>query len=420
MRGAAELWRPRAQFLNGKGVENCPRHHGNTQTKQSSTDTGEELLGRVREMKSFNHRSSMAAAESDKDSGYSDGSSECPSAMEQTDSEDVLNALCWNAEDGPWQCPRTTSSSLPALSPMVVMKNVLVKQGSSSQLQSWTVQPSFEVIPAQPQLVFLRPSIPPPINPHPVGKKRNDSTNYLPILNSYPKIAPQPCKRDHSFDLEKCQETTCHKRLCTEAPKMETSPGLMSTGLPTSSFSHLPVSFKTPQDSSQQSSSALVTSGKLSALPGFHRVSSDAQKVPGLTPILPFGTLQAAKCTLHESESASQTAVPSAAWSPPLIPEEICSTPELLLQQQSKCRRFQNTLVVLRRSGLLEITLKTKELIHQNQVTQAELDQLKHQTQLFIEAIKNNAPQSWAELEASLTGSDKADSNLEDPTYPNM
>ncbi|XP_063016302.1 CLOCK-interacting pacemaker isoform X2 [Melospiza melodia melodia] len=371
-------------------------------------------------MKSSNHRSKMAAAESDKDSGYSDGSSECPSAMEHTDSEDVLNALCWNAEDGPWQCPRTTSSSFPALSPMVVMKNVLVKQGSSSQLQSWTVQPSFEVIPAQPQLVFLRPSIPPPISPHPVGKKRNDSTNYLPILNSYPKIAPQPCKRDHSFDLEECQETTCHKRLCTEAPKMETSPGLMSTGLPTSSFSHLPVSFKTPQDSSQQSSSALVTSGKLSALPGFHRVSSDAQKVPGLTPLLPFGALQAAKCTLHEGESASQTAVPSAVWSPPLIPEEICSTPELLLQQQSKCRRFQNTLVVLRRSGLLEITLKTKELIHQNQVTQAELDQLKHQTQLFIEAIKNNAPQSWAELEASLTGSDKADSNLEDPTYPNM
>ncbi|XP_059675375.1 CLOCK-interacting pacemaker [Gavia stellata] len=372
------------------------------------------------EMKSLNHHFSMAGAESDKDSGYSDGSSECLSAMEQTDSEDVLNALCWNTEDGPWQCPMTTSNSFPALSPMVVMKNVLVKQGSSSQLQSWTVQPSFEVIPAQPQLVFLRPSIPPPVNPHPVGKKRNDSTNYLPILNSYPKIAPQPCKRDHSFDLEERQETNCHKRLCTEAPKMETSPVLRSAGLLTSPFARLPVSFKNPQDSNQQSSSTLVTSGKLSALPGFHRVSSDTQKVPGLTPLLPFGTLQATKCTPHESESAAQTMMQSAVWSPPLIPEEICTTPELLLQQQSKCRRFQNTLVVLRRSGLLEITLKTKELIHQNQVTQAELDLLKHQTQLFIEAIKNNAPQSWAELEASLTGSDKADSNLGDSTYPNV
>ncbi|NXH12840.1 CIPC protein, partial [Bucco capensis] len=379
-----------------------------------------ELLGQVMEMKSLNNNLSMAAAESDKDSGYSDGSSECPSAMEQTDSEDVLNALCWNAEDGPWQCPMTTSSSFPTLSPMVVMKNVLVKQGSSSKLQSWTVQPSFEVIPAQPQLVFLRPSIASSINHHPVGKKRNDSTNYLPILNSYPRIAPQPCKRDHSFDLEERQETSCHKRLCTEASKIETSPVSRSTGLSTSPFAHLPVSFKTPQDSNQQNSSALVTNGKLSALHSFHRVSSDAQKVPGFTPLLPFGTLQATKCTPQESESAAQTTMQSAVWSPPLIPEEICTTPELLLQQQSKCRRFQNTLVVLRRSGLLEITLKTKELIHQNQVTQAELDRLKHQTQLFIEAIKNNAPHSWAELEASLTGSDKADSNLEDHTYPNM
>ncbi|NXU48289.1 CIPC protein, partial [Turnix velox] len=377
-----------------------------------------ELLVKVMEMKSLNHRFNMAAAaESDKDSGYSDGSSECPSAMEQTDSEDVLNALCWNPEDGPWQCPITTSSSFPTLSPMVVMKNVLVKQGSSSQLQSWTVQPSFEVIPAQPQLVFLRPSIPPPVNSYPPGKKRNYSSNYLPILNSYPKIAPQPCKRDHSFDPEEQrQEMGCHKRLCTEGSKMETSPVLRSTGLPTSPFTHLPVSFKTPQDSNQLSSSALVTSGKLSDLPAFHRVSGDAQKVPGLNPLLPFGTQQAAKT--QESESSAQTE--SAVWSPPLIPEEICSTPELLVQQQSKCRRFQNTLVVLRRSGLLEITLKTKELIHQNQVTQAELDRLKHQTHLFIEAIKNNAPQSWAELEASLTASDKAESKLEDSTYPNM
>ncbi|XP_003206678.2 CLOCK-interacting pacemaker [Meleagris gallopavo] len=372
------------------------------------------------EMKSLNHHFSMAATESDKDSGYSDGSSECLSAMEHTDSEDVLNALCWNAEDGPWPCPVTTSSSFPALSPMVVMKNVLVKQGSSSQLQSWTVQPSFEVIPAQPQLVFLHPSIPPPINPHPVGKKRNDPTNYLPILNSYPKIAPQPCKRDHSFDLEDRQETTCHKRLCTEASKMETSPISRSTDLSTSPFAHLPVSFKAPEDSNQQNSSSLMTTGKASTLPGFHCVSADTPKVPGLASLLPFGTLQTAKCTPHENECASQTTVQSAVWSLPLIPEETCTSPELLLQQQSKCRRFQNTLVVLRRSGLLEITLKTKELIHQNQVTQAELDRLKHQTQLFIEAIKNNAPQSWAELEASLTGSDKANSNLEDSTYPNM
>ncbi|CAM4689183.1 unnamed protein product, partial [Lepidochelys kempii] len=87
---------------------------------------------------------------------------------------------------------------------------------SSSQLQSWTVQPSFEVIPAQPQLVFLHPAISPPINPHLVGEKRIDSTNYLPILNSYAKIAPHPCKRDRVWDLEERGRTSGQKWLCTD------------------------------------------------------------------------------------------------------------------------------------------------------------------------------------------------------------
>ena len=77
-------------------------------------------------------------------------------------------------------------------------------------------------------------------------------------------------------------------------------------------------------------------------------------------------------------------------------------------------RRFQNTLVVLHKSGLLEITLKTKELIRQNQATQVELDQLKEQTRLFIEATKSRAPQAWARLQASLTsGSGHSGSDLE-------
>ncbi|XP_019354782.1 CLOCK-interacting pacemaker isoform X2 [Alligator mississippiensis] len=341
-----------------------------------------------------------------------DGSSECLGSMEQTDSEDRLNTFCWNSEDGPWQCPVTTSNSFPALSPMVVMKNVLVKQGSSSsQLQSWTVQPSFEVIPAQPQLVFLHPHIAPPVNPHFVGKKRNDSTNYLPILNSYTKIAPHPCKRDR--DLER-DETSRQKRLCTEAPKRETSPSVPSnSSLPSSPCGQLLLGFKPAQDSNQQSTPASVAGGKMSSMPSFQCVSTDNQKAPGLTPF------QASKCTSHEIENPAQHLMQSAICSQPLAPEDLCTTPELFLQQQSKCRRFQNTWVVLRRSGLLEITLKTKELIHQNQVTQIQLDRLKQQTQLFMEAIKNNAPQAWEELQASLTGSERVNSSLES-TYPSM
>ncbi|CAM4580434.1 unnamed protein product [Caretta caretta] len=330
-------------------------------------------LGNVMDMKRLTHQFSIAAAESDKESGFSDGSSGCLSSVELTNSENMLNALCWNTEDGPWLYSLATSNSFPALSPVVVRKNVLVRQGSSSsQLQSWTVQPSFEVIPAQPQLVFLHPAISPPINPHLVGEKRIDSTNYLPILNSYAKTAPHPCKRDR----------------------------ILTT-----------VSSKT----------TVMASGKMSTIDGFQYISTDKQKAPALIPFSPTGVLQISDCRSPEMENPVHHMVQLATCSPPLAAEELYTTPELSLQQQRKCKRFQNTFVVLHRSGLLEITLKTKELIHQNQVTQIELDRLKQQTQLFMEAIKGNAPQAWAELEASLTGSDKADSSLEaSPTYPNM
>ncbi|XP_067388310.1 CLOCK-interacting pacemaker [Emydura macquarii macquarii] len=293
-------------------------------------------------------------------------------------------------------------------------RSTCAQGNSSSPLLSWTVQPSFEVIPAQPQLVFLHPTIPPPINHHLVGEKRSDPTNYLPILNSYTKTAPHPCKRDRVLDLEERGETSGQKWLCTD-----TAMSSKTSLLPSSACMQVPPDFKPAQDSTQRSSPALMAGGKMSSIDGFQYISTDNQKASDLIPLSPTGLLQT-DCTSHEMENPVQHMVQFATCNPPLAAEELYTTPELLLQQQSKRKRFQNTMVVLHRSGLLEITLKTKELIHQNQVTQIELDRLKQQTQLFMEAIKNNAPQAWAELEASLTGSDKADSRLEASTYPNM
>ncbi|TFK12531.1 ERC protein 2 [Platysternon megacephalum] len=189
--------------------------------------------------------------------------------------------------------------------------------------------------------------------------------------------------------------------------------------LPSSACPQVSPDFKPAQDSTQQSSPALMADGKMSTIGGFQYISTAKQKAPGLIPFSPTGLLQISDCKSPEMENPVHHMVQLGTCSPPLAAEELYTTPELLLQQQRK--RFQNTFVVLHRSGLLEITLKTKALIHQNQVTQIELDRLKQQTQLFMEAIKSNAPQAWAELEASLTGSDKADSSLEaSPTYPNM
>uniref|UniRef100_A0A8C0JEH4 CLOCK interacting pacemaker n=1 Tax=Chelonoidis abingdonii TaxID=106734 RepID=A0A8C0JEH4_CHEAB len=345
-----------------------------------------------REPQSAINQPGMAAAESDKESVFSGQSS-----VELTSSEIMLNALCWNTEDGPCQYSLTTSNSFPGLSPVVIMKNVLVKQGSSSsQLQSWTVQPSFEVIPAQPELV--------------------DSTNYLPILNSYAKTTTHPSKRDRVWDLEERGRTSGQKWLCTD-----TAMSNKTSLLPSSACPQVSPDSKPGQDSTQQSFPALMADGKMSTTDGFQYISTAKQKAPGLIPFSPTGLLHISDCKSPEMENPVQHMVQLATCSPALAAEELYTTPELLLQQQRKRKRFQNTFVVLHRSGLLEITLKTKELIHQNQVTQTELDQLKQQTQLFMQAIKSNAPQAWAELEASLTGSDKANSSLEaSPTYPSM
>ncbi|XP_020841861.1 CLOCK-interacting pacemaker [Phascolarctos cinereus] len=363
-------------------------------------------LGKVMERKQMAHRFSMAAAESDKDSGFSDGSSECLSSAEQMDSEDVLNTLGWHGEDGPRQNSTIASNSFPALSSMVVMKNVLVRQGrNSSHLQSWTVQPSFEVIPAQPQLVFLHPSVPPPVSPYPAGEKKNDSRNYLPILNSYTKIAPHPGKRSLALTPEDRGETGVQKRVCTERRRTSlSSTGLTKTNtFPSNPSAPGPPNTKRAQESVQQRLSSLVTS--LQTVPGSPSVSSSRMaKTPNLTFASPASPLGSSDSTLHGLESPMPLSALSAPYGPPGAGDQVRQPLETFPeQQQSRHRRFRNTLVILHRSGLLEITLKTKELIRQNQATQAELDRLKEQTQLLMEATKGSAPQAWARLQESLT-----------------
>lgn len=346
-------------------------------------------------------------AESDKDSGFSDGSSECLSSAEQMESEDVLSALGWSREDRPQQSSKAASSVFPTLPPMVVMKNVLVKQGSStSQLQSWTVQPSFEVISAQPQLLLLHPPVPSPISPCHTGEKKLDSRNYLPILNSYTKIAPHPGKRGLLLGPEERGDTGTQKKLCTERLTGQnfssSEPSKTSAAVPSSPPTPATPGTKLAEDPAPQGVPALVAGGSPQTLQPVS--SSHVAKAPSLTFASPASPVCAADSTLHGRESSSPLSPLSATYSSPLwAAEHLCRSPDSFAEQrQSRHRRFQNTLVVLHKSGLLEITLKTKELIRQNQATQVELEQLKEQTQLFLEAAKSKAPQAWAKLQASL------------------
>ncbi|KAM8780993.1 CLOCK-interacting pacemaker isoform 1-T3 [Rhynchonycteris naso] len=373
-------------------------------------------LGKGPEMKKGARQLGVAAAESDKDSGFSDGSSECLSSAEQMESEDILSALGWSREDKPRQSSRSASKAFPALPPMVVMKNVLVRQGSSSsQLQSWTVQPSFEVIPAQPQLLFLHPPVPSAVSPCHAGEKKSDPRNYLPILNSYTKIAPHPGKRGLSLGAKE-RERGMQKKICTErrGPSLPAGEPTKTGAVASSPPMAEPPSGKLAEDSAPQGVPSLVAGGSPQTLQPVS--SSHVAKAPSLTFASPASPVCASDSTLHGLESNSPLSPLSASYSSALwAAEHLCRSPDIFSEQrQSKHRRFQNTLVVLHKSGLLEITLKTKELIRQNQATQVELDQLKEQTQLFIEATKSRAPQAWAKLQASLTsGSSHTGSDLE-------
>ncbi|XP_008052212.1 CLOCK-interacting pacemaker [Carlito syrichta] len=362
--------------------------------------------GKGAEMRKGVRQLGTAAAESDKDSGFSDGSSECLSSAEQMESEDMLSALGWNREDRPRQNSKAASNALPTLSPMVVMKNVLVKQGSSSaQLQSWTVQPSFEVVSAQPQLLFLPPPVPSPVSPCHTGEKKSDPRNYLPILNSYTKIAPHPGKRGLSLGPEERGMSGAQKKLCTgrPGPNLASREPAKTGAVPSRPPTPAPRGAKLAEDSTLQGVPSLVAGGSPQTLQPVS--SSHVAKAPSLTFASPASPVCASDSTLHGLESSSPLSPLAAHCSSPLwAAGNLCRSPELFSEQrQSRHRRFQNTLVVLHKSGLLEITLKTKELIRQNQATQVELDQLKEQTQLFIEATNSRAPQAWAKLQASLT-----------------
>uniref|UniRef100_A0A670ZAZ4 CLOCK interacting pacemaker n=1 Tax=Pseudonaja textilis TaxID=8673 RepID=A0A670ZAZ4_PSETE len=64
-------------------------------------------------------------------------------------------------------------------------------------------------------------------------------------------------------------------------------------------------------------------------------------------------------------------------------------------------RRLHNTVEILRRSGLLGITLRTKELLRQNSRVQRELAQLREEAQLLCQAVRNSDWQVWARLQGT-------------------
>lgn len=84
---------------------------------------------------------------------------------------------------------------------------------------------------------------------------------------------------------------------------------------------------------------------------------------------------------------------------------DVENIPEALSPSSSKHKRYCNTYDILNWSGLLGITLRTKELIRQNKRSQAELKSLQTQTDLFLEAMCSGDPKVWMRLQLILQNS---------------
>ncbi|XP_051900231.1 CLOCK-interacting pacemaker [Pristis pectinata] len=339
--------------------------------------------------------------ESEKDSGFSDTSSEYLSTVEQSESEDRSAPAALN----PAGKSTTAQSSLSSLTPVYFVKNVIVKEplpvptGSQlvhTRLQTWENQHSLGSPPGQTRVVFIRQPLAPSLKVQKAEVKTGAGKDtYLPILNSYPRIAPHPNKDRHrkenqeQADQHVAQDkATDHKskRLCVDemgAHRLEPSSPQNGQTTPTVPLANWQGHWQV-ENSKQQ-----LWFGATNALSHF-----DVSVSP--SPVLSPDLTSQSECSESSSSSCSSSVL-SCAPSARLSGGEPRSTPSL-----AKQRRFRNTVEILNRSGLLEITLRTKELIRQNGTTQRQINELKEHAQLFCSAVRSRDPLDILRLQEAM------------------
>lgn len=346
--------------------------------KRPSIRLHSEIMSKRRHLQPSN-----AKRDSDKDSGFSDSSSGYLSAVENTDSEDGPKTLSQSVGSMPQPAQvAVLGGAFPGLSPVIVMNNVLLKQPNNAvpQNKPWAFQP---------QVVFLQPVVSNATTRQELLKeKKQRSGNYLPILKSYPKIAPHPGESctEKSSSSSACEDRAAATKHRHSREKTQT--GWESTASTAScSQSSTMSTGSSPQQSQADAPGSSLESGSESVLNSQDELST----VCPAAPPCPSPALKA---------NGLSSALPA---SDPLAAEsKRDSSVSNLCDNKSKSKRFCNTYNILCKSGLLGIALRTKELIRQNRKMQSELDRLKEQTNLFVEAIKSGHPQVWSKLQLSM------------------
>ena len=219
-------------------------------------------------------------------------------------------------------------------------------------------------------ILFERPSfLPAHLQLHQPLLRRSNATGkkpdnvYLPILNSYPRIAPHPSSKPSDTSSSNQGSQNLSKRVCTE--KNDETPARRGRHEP-----HLHKHPKLAVSNSDQSCSSSATRSVSTSTP------STVSTSPGSPPMLGLHTTS----IFHPAAGLHRNVTTS-----------------------TRHRRFCNTVQILRQSGLLDITLRTKELLRQSNATEQDISQLRQHTELMCQAVSNpnlnlNGITAWEHL----------------------
>ncbi|KAK2895069.1 hypothetical protein Q8A67_012298 [Cirrhinus molitorella] len=352
---------------------------------------------------------------SEKDSGYSDTGSDSL----QTDADDQQSSVnepqvhkgLGGAEQGPLQGSHILVSGAPELTPIFIIKNVVLKQpGQSGQDHilpsslAWdrgatsNQGPTHVLLLQQPginqnaPLHILKPQ---PPRSESKGVKKSKTT-YLPILNSYPRIAPHPSKKTPEKSTtsrgSNTGEHSLSKRVCTEEKRDEVSTTTQAA----------------KQDLHKQSENDLLLhSQTLSSLlsAGCETLSGFQQHQSPHRPSSPSASLNVSSPSISSTQTLSP---PSSNDLTQARKEPRKHCPELNSNKGSnnlkgtvRHRRFLNTVEILSQLGLLDITLRTQDLLRQNAATEQDIAQLRQHADLLLQAAQAgaDAPAAWEKLQ---------------------
>lgn len=203
-------------------------------------------------------------------------------------------------------------------------------------------------------ILFQQPSLPPaarrlrkPSSRSSEVPGENINSTYLPILNSYPRIAPHPSKKPPDKSASNDESQNLRKRPCTEREAENT-----------------PVTRSQPERRRhERPKAAASTAGPPRSSP-----TADRPSASGPAAVPPSGS------ALHAASSSS-----------------VLKTRGLHRNGSTGTRqhRFLNTVEILRQSGLLDITLRTQELLRQSNATERDIAQLRRHTELLCQAVSD-------------------------------